>query len=180
MPSLGVVLMLAAAMVGSHRFDWLHPRVETAGSALLVPSSGTSLLWYPRWLHQISGDPWSVTVVLRDRRGRDLVLMNAGPKTGSATMRTFPALRIDHLHEERERDLHEEAVTYNRSFRDGRKGSCVMDDYVTRLAPNHYREIACYVQGRTTASVIVAAVLVRDWSKYGPVVERAVDEWEVR
>ena len=56
----------------------------------------------------------------------------------------------------------------------------MIDDYITRLADHHYREIACFVQGRRTASVIVAAALVNVWSKYGPLLEEAVEAWEVR
>ena len=56
----------------------------------------------------------------------------------------------------------------------GGVGSCVIDHYITKFHANHYREIACFVQGRTTASVIVAAALESDWPQAAPVLERAV------
>jgi hypothetical protein len=49
----------------------------------------------------------------------------------------------------------------------------VIDDYLTRLEI-HYREIACFVQGRTAASVVVAAALQSEWARAAPVLERAV------
>jgi hypothetical protein len=55
-----------------------------------------------------------------------------------------------------------------------------MDDYITRRKGHHYREVACLVQGRTTASVIVAAVLVSEWPTYGPQLIRAIESWQVR
>jgi hypothetical protein len=55
----------------------------------------------------------------------------------------------------------------------------VSDTYVTAVADHHYREIACFVQGRTTASVIVATVLARAWPTYGRQLERVIDAWQV-
>jgi hypothetical protein len=150
-----------------------------AGWLLLVPPSGTSSLWYPPIMRPIKGDTYSVSAALRDRTGTILVYLNGGPKTGNPQMRAWPSFRLDHLREDRNRLVHEEAHASALAFRGGR-GSCVIDDYVTRLADHHYREIACFVQGRSTASVIVAAALVNMWPTYGPLLEGAVEAWEVR
>lgn len=104
--------------------------------------------------------------------------MNAGPKTGTEKMSNWASFRLDHLREERERAIHEEAHASGLRFVGGR-GTCIIDDYVTRVAPNHYREIACLVQGHTAESVIVAAGLVNMWPTYGPKLERAVEVWQV-
>ena len=48
--------------------------------------------------------------------------------------------------------MHEVAEASGLPFHGG-TGSCVIDEYVTALAGHHYREIACFVQGRTAASV---------------------------
>jgi hypothetical protein len=45
---------------------------------------------------------------------------------------------------------------------------------------HHYREVACFVQGQTTASVIVAAALVSEWPRYAPQLIRAIESWQVR
>ena len=65
------------------------------------------------------------------------------------------------------------------AFRGG-NGSCVIDDYVTRVRSHHYREIACIAQGKTTTSVIVASALASRWTQYAPELEHAVAAWEVR
>lgn len=173
------VALGSTAGAGGDPFAWFAPRAAPAGWQLLVPPSGTSLLWYPPSLRPHQGDAWSVTALLRNRAGTDVLFLNAGPRTGTETYANFPAARLDHLREEKNRSVHEEAARHE-VFRDGRKGSCVIDDYVTRRAPNHYREIACLVQGTKQPSVIVAAVLVQDWARYGRDAERAVSAWQVR
>ena len=53
------------------------------------------------------------------------------------------------------------------------------DDYLTGVKVHHYREIACFVQGRTTASVVVAAALESNWTRAAPLLERAVEAYRV-
>jgi len=170
--------LVGAAQARDNPFGWFTPRAAPAGWQLLVPPSGTSLLWYPPSMRPKQGDPWSVTTVLK-RAGTDLLFLNAGPRTGTETYADFPKARLDHLREEKNRAVHEEAERHL-VFRGGRKGSCVIDDYLTRVAPNHYREIACLVQGTKQPSVIVAAVLVSQWAQYAADAERAVSAWQVR
>jgi hypothetical protein len=62
----------------------------------------------------------------------------------------------------------------------GAKGSCVIDDYFSRVHVHHYREIACFVQGRTEASVVVAAALESDWTRAAPLLERAISAYRAR
>jgi hypothetical protein len=157
----------------------LKPATPPHDWKLLVPPSGTSLLWYPPYMRQTSGDPWSVSAVKKGPLGTFLFYLNAGPKTGNPKMSTWPSFRLDHLREERNRSVHEDGQASGIPFSGGR-GSCVLDDYLTRVAPNHYQEIACYVQGRTTASVIVAVALLSAWPKYGPDLERALEAFHVR
>ena len=160
-------------------FTWLKPLPAPSGWLLLVPESGSSLLWYPPWMRSVAGDPYSVSAALKDRNGTVLVYLNAGPKTGNEQMSNWPSFRIDHLREEPNRSVHMDAHASGLNFRGG-KGSCVLDDYVTRVKAHHYREIACLVQGRTAESVIVAAALVSAWPEYAPQLEHAVQSWQVR
>lgn len=162
-----------------HSLTWLKPAAVQVGWRLLVPRSGSSLLWYPPSMRPISGDSYSVSAALKDRNGTELMYLNAGPKTGNEQMSNWPSFRIDHLREELNRSVREDARGSDLAFRGG-QGSCVIDDYITRVKAHHYREIACFVQGRTTESVIVAAVLARVWPKYAPQLERAVETWQVR
>ena len=145
---------------------------------ILVPPSGNSLLWHPPWMRPINGDPYSVSAALKDQSGQYIAYLNAGPRTGNEKMSDWPSSRIDRHREEGEGSVHEDSQASGLGFRGGR-GSCVIDDYVTRVGAHHYREIACFVQGRTAASVIVAAALEDAWPKYGPILERAVASWQV-
>ena len=63
-------------------------------------------------------------------------------------------------------------------FRGGR-GSCVIDDYVTRVRGHHFREIACFVQGANASSVVVVAAPIALWSRNGPWLERVIAAYEV-
>ena len=56
----------------------------------------------------------------------------------------------------------------------------MIDDYLSRVHVHHYREIACFVQGRTKASVIVAAALDSEWTRAAPLLERAVSAYRAR
>jgi hypothetical protein len=65
------------------------------------------------------------------------------------------------------------------TFRGG-TGSCVIDQYVTRIGAHRYQEIACLVQGRTSASVIVAAAPAATWAQASPLLFRAVAAYQIR
>jgi hypothetical protein len=51
---------------------------------------------------------------------------------------------------------------------------------VTRIGAHHYQEIACLVQGRTSASVIVAAAPAAIWAQARPLLLRAVAAYLIR
>jgi hypothetical protein len=57
-------------------------------------------------------------------------------------------------------------------FRDA-SGSCVVDDYLSRVGGNAYREIACLVSGHRDADVFIGAALKRDWPALSVILERA-------
>jgi len=56
----------------------------------------------------------------------------------------------------------------------------VIDDYVTQEKAQHYREIACLAQGRTTASVIIAAAFESAWPTHIGLLQRVIRAWQVR
>jgi hypothetical protein len=136
------------------------------------------VLWYPPSLSPIHGDRASVSVAKRDKSGRVLVYLNATPQQGAEKLGNFPRFRITHNQAE-STAVHRDAAAVGLGFLDG-VGSCVIDHYITRYHANHYREIACYVQGPTTASVIVAAALESDWARAAPMLERAISAYRAR
>lgn len=104
--------------------------------------------------------------------------LDAAPQEGAETLSNFPTFRIAH-NEVVSKDVHRDAAAVGLRFVDA-VGSCVIDRYTTRVKSNRYREIACYVQGPTTASVIVAAALESEWTRALPLLERAVSVYRAR
>ena len=74
---------------------------------------------------------------------------------------------------------HEDAAAEGVQFRGG-TGSWVIDDYITRIGAHHHQEIACLVQGRTSASVVVAAAPAATWAQASPLLLRAVAAYQIR
>jgi hypothetical protein len=87
----------------------------------------------------------------------------------------WPDFRIHHNRGE-SKAVHEDARAVGLSFLGG-KGSCVIDHYTTRFKDNHYREIACFVQGHSKATVVVAAALESRWPHVAKLLERAVSAY---
>ena len=115
---------------------------------------------------------------LKSQNGTFLVYLNAGPKSGGERISDWPS-SANGIPRRRGGSLGARSANASGlTFRGGR-GSCVIDDYITHVKAHHYREIACFVQGRATASVIVAAALASAWPKYAPELERAVEAWQV-
>jgi hypothetical protein len=184
--SLGVIFVLAAACCASSAtagalplLKSLKPAPAPSGWRLLIPKARGSRLWYPPSVKPVSADPYSVTAEIAGPRGSDLLYLNAGPKTGDEKLSNWPSFRISHIRVDHNRWVREDAKAFDVPFRGG-QGSCVIDDYLTVVHANHYREIACFVQGRTAASVIVAATLAKDWKRYRQQLERALEAWQVR
>ncbi len=177
--AFGIAGVGAAPAATPAAFRWLVPRAAPSGWKHLSPASGGAVMWYPPSLSRIKSDPASVSVAQKDRSGRIAVYLNATPKEGNQeSVATWPAFRIQHNRGEDGRvRLHAQAVGLR--FLGGGRGSCVIDDYTTRVIVHHYEEIACFVQGRTSAGVIVAAALQSDWPRAVALLERAVSAYRV-
>ena len=157
------------------KFRWLVPAPAPSGWKHRSLPSGGAILAYPPSLAPVRGDSGSVSVEKKDSSGRVLVYLNATPKEGNESLKNWPDFRMQHNRGE-DKTVHEDARAVGLSFL-GAKGSCVIDDYITRYHANHYREIACFVQGRTTASVVVAAALESEWTRAAAILERAVSAY---
>jgi hypothetical protein len=68
--------------------------------------------------------------------------------------------------------VREVAAAENLRFSHAR-GSCVIDDYLSRVGANAYRELACIVAGRGHTDVFVGATLRGEWNRLAPVIEQA-------
>lgn len=188
---LGAALLAAAAIAagavaafaGSGRAPRrVFPPVATAAPAswpqLTLPGR-TAVLSYPPSLRPAAGDNQTVTAARRSRAGTYQLYLNATPRQGAESLSNWAAFRLRFLRADDAASARQDAAATGVAFRGG-TGSCVMDDYITKIGVHHYQEIACLVQGRTGASVIIAAAPAAQWTRAGPLLEQAVAAYQVR
>jgi hypothetical protein len=176
--SLCLGLSSAAAAKNPRPFEWLRPAPAPAGWKHARLPSGDAVLSYPASLTRTQSDSPSVSVAKRDASGRILVFLNATTQQGGENFGNWPQFRIAHNRLVSTGVQRDAAAVGLRFF--GAVGSCVTDHYVTRVQGNHYREIACFVQGPTAATVVVAAALESQWKRALPMLERAVSVYRAR
>jgi hypothetical protein len=145
----------------------------------LTLPNGTAVLSYPPSLRPVSGDADSVSAARVSPAGVFRLYLNATPRQGDEQLRGWAAFRLRLLTADDAASAHELAAAQDVAFRGG-TGSCVIDTYVTRIGAHHYQEIACLVQGRASASVIVAAAPAATWAQASPLLLRAVAAYQIR
>ncbi len=157
----------------------LGPRGAPRGwPAATIPSGAATLRRPPGWA-SVEGDTGTVSFALRDAGGRYLGYLNVTPRQGAEGLRGWAAFRLGRNREEGDRDVRELAAREGMSFR-GARGSCLIDDYGSRVGANPYREIACIVRGRRSESVLIATALRSDWPSVEPVLAQAVGSFAER
>jgi hypothetical protein len=170
---------LAAAGVASARvagFRWFRAAAAPAAwsHGALAPGAGT--LFYPATF--VNGhDKDGLARERLDHHGTVLVYLDLTRKQGAEHLSNWPSYRLGLVRAE-SNDVHEDGHAFGLQFRGGR-GSCVVDDYRTRVQNHHYREIACFVQGRRHATVLIAAALESAWVRATKTLEQAVDAYRV-
>jgi hypothetical protein len=177
--TLGAVLVATAlAVLGSQSLRAASGRAQAgAGSGpghwpSATISSGAATLAYPPGWRRIPGDTGTVTAALRDHAGRYLGYLNVTPRQGAERLAGWAAFRIARNREEGDKRVRMLAASQGVRFIAAR-GSCVVDQYQSRVGQHRYRELACIVSGRAHTSVFVGAALVSSWSAIGPILTRA-------
>ena len=160
-------------------FPPLRPVAAPAGWPRLTLPDGTAVLSYPPSLHRLAGDADAVSAARLSARGTIQLYLNATPRQGGEHLRNWAAFRLARLRSDDAASAREVTAWQGVQFRGG-TGSCVIDDYLTRIGRHHYEEIACLVQGRTSATVIVAAAPAAIWAQARPLLFRAVAAYLVR
>ena len=176
------VAVVAFALPGrspGRAFAPLHPAAAPAGWPRAALPNGTAVLSYPPSLRRIAGDTDAVSVARLGPGGAFQLYLNATPRQGSERPQGWAAFRLRLLRSDDAASARLDAAAERVQFRGG-TGSCVIDDYVTRIGGHHYEEVACLVQGRTSASVIVAAAPAARWAQARPLLFRAVAAYLVR
>jgi hypothetical protein len=159
-------------------FGWFRERPAPGGWHQAALAARRAVLSYPGSLRPMPGDRGTVTVGLTSPAGATLVYLNVTPRQGSETLRDWPTFRLAHLREDGDTAVRLDAASATLPFRGGH-GRCVVDDYITRIRSNHYREIACFVQAAGDASVLIAATPAAAWGRYGALLERVVSGYAV-
>ena len=176
------ITILALARPGrppAQSFPPLVPAAAPASWPHLALPGGTAVLSYPPSLRQIHGDADAVSAARLGPGSAIQLYLNATPRQGTENLAHWAAFRLALLRSDDAASAREVAAAEGVKFR-GATGSCVIDAYVTRIGAHHFQELACLVQGRTSASVIVAAAPAAQWVTAQPLLLRAVAAYFVR
>ena len=160
-------------------FRALVPTPAPAGWSGLPLPNGTAVLSYPPTLRPVISDGDAVSAARLGPGGGYLLYLNATPRQGGENPQNWAAYRLRVLTSEDASSAREDAAATELAFLGG-TGSCVIDDYITRIGAHHFEELACLVQGRAGASVIVAVAPAASWAQSRPLLERAVAAYSVR
>jgi hypothetical protein len=182
--AIAAVAISAVAFAGPARpagpaFPRLHPAAAPASWRHLTLPNGTAVLSYPPGLRPVAGDKDAVSAARLSPGGAFQLYLNATPRQGSERRAHWAAFRLHLLRSDDAASASQVAAAHGVKFRGG-TGSCVMDRYITRIGGHHFQEIACLVQGHTSASVIVAAAPATQWVTAQPLLLRAVAAYRVR
>jgi hypothetical protein len=153
-------------------FSWLAPAPAPKTWTSATIASGGATLFFPSNWTPIPGDRGTVTAALRDSRGVYRGYLNVTPRQGAEQLAGWGTFRTRRNAKEGDQRARVLAATENLRFANAR-GSCVVDDYLSRVGSHPYREVACIVAGRHYTNVFVGATLVPDWRSLGRVIERA-------
>lgn len=179
--AVAAVAISAVAFAGSGRpaFPGLHPAAAPASWRHLTLPNGTAVLSYPPGLRPLAGDKDAVSAARLGPGGTFQLYLNATPRQGSERLAHWAAFRLHLLRSDDAASASQLAAAHGVKFRGG-TGSCVIDRYITRIGGHHFQEIACLVQGHTSASVVVAAAPTAQWVAAQPLLLRAVAAYRIR
>ena len=160
-------------------FQALVPAPAPAGWSRLPLPNETAVLSYPPTLRRVISDSDAVSAAQLGPGGAYLLYLSATPRQGGENLQNWAANRLRVLRAEDASSVREDAAATGLVFSGG-TGSCVIDDYVTRIGAHHFEELACLVHGRSGASVIVAAAPAARWAQSRSLLLRAVAAYRVR
>ena len=163
----------AAEFRSEGAFSLLRPGPPPAGWQQTTTATSRATLFYPPGWKRIPGDVGTVTSALKGEHGLYVGYLNATPRQGAEQLHGWAAFRIDHNREEGDKRVREVAAAEGLRFTNAR-GSCVVDDYLSKIGSNPYREIACLVSGPSRADVLIAAGRKQNWPALSGTLERAV------
>jgi hypothetical protein len=160
------------APLRTNDFSWLAPRPAPAGWVGKSIESGGAVLFHPPGWTQIHGDRGTVSFSLRDGKGLYRGYLNVTPRQGAERLARWAAFRTNRNRAEGDRLVRERAAAEGLRFANA-SGSCVIDEYLSRVGSNPYTELASITSGRRYTNVFIGAALTRDWPRLAPLIQRA-------
>jgi len=158
-------------------FSWFVPRSAPSSWHAFAAVQGTVEVSDPPKLKPLGGSGGSLSFAARGPHGAYYAFLNVTPQQGTENLGTWTAYRLAELHKSAVR-IHEDAAASNLPFSGG-TGACVIDDYTTRVGSNPFHEIACFVEGPHSGSVIVVATPPKSWASYAVPLEQAISAYRV-
>jgi hypothetical protein len=126
----------------------------------------------------VQTDPGTVSVAVLVGSSY-VAYLNVTPEQGSEQLHGWAGSRMSHLLDDEATSVHIDASVEDHEFREA-LGSCVIDDYLTRVGRHPFHEIACIVSGAEHESVVVAAAPPSDWGRFGHTLEQAIASFQAR
>jgi hypothetical protein len=157
-------------------FDWFRAQAAPAGWLSVEVPGQLAVLSYPSTAHPVYADPGAVAVAAITPAGDYATYLNATPRQGGESLANWTRFRLDHLADDTAGPAKLLATAQGLAFRGG-TGSCLLDDYTSRVGAHRYREIACLVSGDRGDSVLVAATLAADWPQQERALKLAVESY---
>ena len=170
--SSGTSARAPLAQRSTHAAAWPSPQRPPRAWTAATIASGAATLYYPAGWSPVAGDRGTVSAVLR-WRGRYRGYLNVTPRQGAEQLAGWARFRAARNSQEGDTRVAAVASAEGLRFRDTARGSCVIDDYRSRVGANPYRELACIVAGRRATSVFIGAALQRDWPLLAPLIRCA-------
>jgi hypothetical protein len=179
--AITLTVTAVASPAGSAKggFPPLVPAAAPASWRHLTLPNGTAVLSYPPALRPLRGDRDAVSAARVSPRGAFLLYLNATPRQGDELLEGWASFRLRLLRADDAATVRQVAAAQGVRFRGG-TGSCVIDSYLTKIGAHHFQEIACLVEGHTSASVIVAAAPAGQWAQARQLLLRAVAAYQVQ
>lgn len=153
-------------------FSWLRPAPAPQRWRQTTTAASGATLSYPRTWRPIPGDQGTVSVSLRSHTGLYVGYLNVTPRQGAEQLHGWAAFRLNRNRDEGDVHVTKVAAAEGLRFRNAR-GSCLIDDYLSRVGSHPYREIACIVAGHRHTDVFIGAALRGDWQTVRGILERA-------
>ena len=160
-------------------FSWFAASPAPASFRLYPAVQGTAVVADPPRLKPIPVVRGSLAFAARGPRGAYYAFLNVTPEQGAESIDGWAAFRLAALRTSRAQHIHEDAAASSLAF-DGGTGACVIDDYATEPGNSPFHEIACFVVGPHSGSVIVVATPPAQWRSYAVPLERVISSYRVR